>query len=137
MKIYFSCSIRGIRPEPGTARKLIDHLRKHGTVLTEQIGEITGPDESELTDAEIFSRDVAWLGEADAVVAEVTGPSLGVGYEIGMAEALGKPVLCLHRGMEGRRLSAMIRGNGYLALREYGSMPEACGFIDEFFGSFA
>ncbi len=31
------------------------------------------------------------------VVAEVTQPSLGVGYEIGRAVAMGKPILCLYR----------------------------------------
>ena len=31
------------------------------------------------------------------VVAEVTQPSLGVGYEIGRAVAMEKPILCLYR----------------------------------------
>lgn len=44
------------------------------------------------------------------VVAEVTQPSLGVGYELGRAIALNKPVLCLFRPQSGRVLSAMIRG---------------------------
>lgn len=36
------------------------------------------------------------------VVAEVTQPSLGVGYELGWAVALGKPILCLFRPQSGR-----------------------------------
>jgi len=35
------------------------------------------------------------------VVAEVTIPSLGVGYEIGRAVAMGKRVLCLNRPKDG------------------------------------
>ena len=31
------------------------------------------------------------------IVAEVTQPSLGVGYEIGRAYAMKKPILCLYR----------------------------------------
>ncbi|KAB0354933.1 hypothetical protein FD755_022392, partial [Muntiacus reevesi] len=58
----------------------------------------------------IHDRDLAWLQQADAVVAEVTQPSLGVGYELGRAVALHKPVLCLFRPQSGRVLSAMIRG---------------------------
>uniref|UniRef100_A0AC11ESI6 2'-deoxynucleoside 5'-phosphate N-hydrolase 1 n=1 Tax=Ovis aries TaxID=9940 RepID=A0AC11ESI6_SHEEP len=58
----------------------------------------------------IHDRDVAWLQQADVVVAEVTQPSLGVGYELGRAVALRKPVLCLFRPKSGRVLSAMIRG---------------------------
>uniref|UniRef100_A0A673T5T4 2'-deoxynucleoside 5'-phosphate N-hydrolase 1 n=1 Tax=Suricata suricatta TaxID=37032 RepID=A0A673T5T4_SURSU len=44
------------------------------------------------------------------VVAEVTQPSLGVGYELGRAVALNKRILCLFRPQSGRVLSAMIRG---------------------------
>ncbi|GAB1301119.1 2'-deoxynucleoside 5'-phosphate N-hydrolase 1 [Apodemus speciosus] len=58
----------------------------------------------------IHERDLAWLRQADVVVAEVTQPSLGVGYELGRAVALGKPILCLFRPQSGRVLSAMIRG---------------------------
>ena len=36
------------------------------------------------------------------VVAEVTQPSLGVGYELGWAVALHKPVLCLFHPKSGR-----------------------------------
>jgi nucleoside 2-deoxyribosyltransferase len=132
MKIYFSCSIRGVRPEPGTAKKLIDHMKRHGTVLTEHIGEITDPDEIGQADTAIFRRDINWLEEADALVAEVTGPSIGVGYEIGIAETLGKPILCLFRVGRGRRLSAMVGGNDYLTVREYSTMTEAFSLIDGF-----
>uniref|UniRef100_A0A2K6V3K4 5-hydroxymethyl-dUMP N-hydrolase n=1 Tax=Saimiri boliviensis boliviensis TaxID=39432 RepID=A0A2K6V3K4_SAIBB len=58
----------------------------------------------------IHERDLAWLQQADAVVAEVTQPSLGVGYELGRAVALNKRILCLFRPQSGRVLSAMIRG---------------------------
>ena len=38
-----------------------------------------------------------------AVVAEVTQPSLGVGYEIGRAVAMGgKSILCLYRTQENK-----------------------------------
>lgn len=39
-----------------------------------------------------------------AVVAEVTQPSLGVGYEIGRAVAMGKKILCLYRPQEGKSM---------------------------------
>ncbi|XP_019498312.1 PREDICTED: 2'-deoxynucleoside 5'-phosphate N-hydrolase 1 isoform X2 [Hipposideros armiger] len=58
----------------------------------------------------IHERDLAWLQQADVVVAEVTQPSLGVGYELGRAVALNKRILCLFRPQSGRVLSAMIRG---------------------------
>ncbi len=104
-------------------------------MLTEHIVDVLDGDEVDVTDEEIFLRDVAWLGEADVLVAEVTAPSLGVGYEIGIAEALGKPVLCLHRGRSGRRLSAMISGNPGLVVKKYDKPEEALGLIDEFLES--
>uniref|UniRef100_A0A4W2F8K6 2'-deoxynucleoside 5'-phosphate N-hydrolase 1 n=1 Tax=Bos indicus x Bos taurus TaxID=30522 RepID=A0A4W2F8K6_BOBOX len=50
----------------------------------------------------IHDWDLAWLQQADVVVAEVTQPSLGVGYELGRAVALHKPVLCLFRPQSDR-----------------------------------
>ncbi|XP_005861088.1 PREDICTED: 2'-deoxynucleoside 5'-phosphate N-hydrolase 1 [Myotis brandtii] len=63
----------------------------------------------------IHQRDLALLQRADLIVAEVTQPSLGVGYEVGRAVALNKRILCLFRRKSGRVLSAMIRGaaDGY------------------------
>ena len=48
-----------------------------------------------LSDQEIHDRDLQWIIESDMLVAEVTIPSLGVGYEIGRAIEMGKPILCL------------------------------------------
>jgi hypothetical protein len=52
---------------------------------------------------------MGWLDQAAAVIAEVTVPSLGVGYEIAYAlHARAIPVLGLCRA--GTRLSAMLTG---------------------------
>jgi hypothetical protein len=53
------------------------------------------------------------------VVAEVSTPSLGVGYELGIAEKLKIPVLCLYRPITGKRLSAMINGNEKFQCQAY------------------
>merc|ERR1712098_786174 len=62
------------------------------------------------TDKAIHDDCVERLNRCDVVVAEVTVPSLGVGYELGRAVAMEKKILCLYRHEEGRRLSAMVRG---------------------------
>jgi len=59
--------------------------------------------EKNLNDAEILERDMQWLSQAHVVVAEVTQPSLGVGFEIARAITLNKPVLCLFRPSSGQR----------------------------------
>ena len=55
-------------------------------------------------DRAIHSRDMRLLGEADSVVAEVTIPSHGVGYEIGRAVEMKKKILCLHRPQDGKSM---------------------------------
>ena len=74
--------------------------------------------------AAIFARDVAWMNEAaaagGALVAEVSIPSVGVGYEIAYARH-GNPmrVICLWRPAYSPRCSAMIAGDPGVELLEY------------------
>ncbi len=46
-----------------------------------------------------------WLSQCHVVIAEVTQPSLGVGFEIARAITLNKPVLCLFRPSSGLRMN--------------------------------
>jgi hypothetical protein len=73
------------------------------------------------------------LRESDCLVAEVTTPSLGVGYEIGKATEWRKPVLCLFRSNQGRSLSAMIAGSDGVTLVEYKNVGDLKKIFDEFF----
>jgi len=126
MKIYFAGAIRGGRRDADLYRRLIDFLECFGTVLTGHVGrEELLAREREMSEREIYERDYAWLKAADLVVAEVTTPSLGVGYEIAQAVALGKKVYCLFRPHEGVRLSAMISGCPALTIYPYRQPAEA------------
>ena len=135
MKIYFAGSIRGGRDDKEIYLQIINHLGKYGKVLTEHVGDknlsILGEDGK--TEDYIFNRDMAWVKESDVIVAEVTQPSLGVGYELGMGESLGKKVYCLYRPQEGKKLSAMIGGNKYFIITEYKTLEDAKKLIDGFF----
>ncbi len=135
MRIYFAGSIRGGRGDKQKYFELIEFLSTQAEVLTEHIGleSLGDKGETELHDDAIYQRDLEWLSSADAVVAEVTTPSLGVGYEIGIAEKLGKPVLCLFdESRSGYRLSAMLSGNENLQVSRYQAMGEAKRQITEF-----
>ena len=136
MKIYFAGAIRGGRDDAALYFRIIEMLGAHGRVLTEHVGD-TGLSSfgEDGRDALIHERDVAWLRESDYLVAEVTVPSLGVGYEIGRAAEWGKPVLCLFRPSSGRPLSAMIRGSDRLRLHEYEDAAELEEVFGEFFGA--
>ena len=39
--------------------------------------------QANMTDQEIFERNIKWLKECDVLVSEVSGSSFGIGYEIG------------------------------------------------------
>ena len=73
-----------------------------------------------------------WLESADVVIAEVTTPSLGVGYELGIADKLNKSVLCLFREQHGKKLSAMLIGNDSFKCRFYNNFKEIQSIIDDF-----
>ena len=128
MKIYFAASIRGGRKDQNKYNELIRFISSKVEVLTEHVGdsslEQTG--EQNLSDKEIYQRDLEWLESAVAVIAEVTNPSLGVGYELGIAEKLGKPVLCLFDEADHNcNLSAMISGNHKITTFHYTSLDQA------------
>ena len=137
MKIYFAGSIRGGSEDREIYHALIERLQEFGEVLTEHVGnpDLTDQGEKDMSETEIFERDVAWIHDADIVVAEVTQPSLGVGYELGLAKSVGKPIICLFRETENRRLSAMIAGNSKLMVHLYQDVEEAVSYIGDFLQS--
>lgn len=135
-KIYFAASIRGGRSDAPLYADLISYLQTYASVLTEHIGDVHLEEfgEKQLTDKQIHDRDLQWLMESDLVFAEVTTPSLGVGYEIGRAIEKGKRVVALFRTTKGKRVSAMIAGNNQIELYEYKNLEQAKGIIDQLLG---
>jgi 2'-deoxynucleoside 5'-phosphate N-hydrolase len=133
-KIYFAGSIRGGREDADLYALIIHHMKQFGTVLTEHVG-YSAPDDhtnEKLSDEMIYQRDMYWLLSCDAVVAEVTTVSMGVGYELGQAVASGKKVLCLYRPQNGRQLSAMIAGCPGIQLVTYTEPVEAVSAVTLF-----
>ena len=135
--IYFAGAIRGGRTDAALYLEIVGLLREYGNVLTEHVGDaaLTAAGEDERDDRWIHDRDLAWLKSSAYLVAEVTTPSLGVGYEIGKATEWGTPVLCLFRPASGRALSAMIAGSVGVKVIEYSAAVELREVFDEFFGA--
>jgi nucleoside 2-deoxyribosyltransferase len=94
MNIYFSCSLTGGRADEAVYGALVDDMLAAGHEIP--TAHLARPEvmslERIVEPAEVYQRDVAWIAGCDAVVAEVTTPSHGVGYEIALALQLGKPV---------------------------------------------
>jgi 2'-deoxynucleoside 5'-phosphate N-hydrolase len=134
MKIYFSGSISGGREHEAIYQHLVAHLQAQGhNVLSAHVADpIALEHEQDLSPRKVFERDVNWVKECDAMIAEVSTPSLGVGYEYGLAVQLGQPVLCVYRS--GLRLSKMITGNSApnLTVATYSSEEELDEQVDVF-----
>lgn len=134
MIIYFSCSLTGGRDDEHVYAAIVNHLE----TLQHEVptAHLSRPEVMELEKVveprQVFLRDMAWIEGCDAVVAEVSTPSHGVGYEIACALALEKPVLCLHRA--GVPVSKMITGNNApgLMVRPYHDDAEALSFMETF-----
>jgi len=126
MKIYFAASIRGGRKDSGVYSDIINHLKEFGEVLTEHVGyeSLTATGEDAMNDIQIHDRDMEWLIKSDIVIAEVTNPSLGVGYELGRAIAYNKKILCLYRQQSEKKLSAMISGAQEIDCIKYSNIEE-------------
>jgi 2'-deoxynucleoside 5'-phosphate N-hydrolase len=134
MNIYFACSITGGREFEHIYHSLTAALLSDGhEVPTAHLAEKTAPVlEAALPAREVFERDVSWIRSADALLAEVSVPSHGVGFEIGFALSAEKPVLCLHQA--GQKLSKMISGNPHSRLRisSYQNVGEAIELARDF-----
>lgn len=134
MNIYFACSITGGREFEAVYQSIVRALTEAGhEVPTAHLADSGVPAlEAMIAPSEVYARDVAWIRNCDVLIAEVSVPSHGVGYEIGFALGLGKPVLALYR--EDRKVSKMITGNPdpNLTLCCYHTVKEAVSEIEKF-----
>ena len=132
-EIYFACSIRGGRDDAESYARLVEHTKAQATVLTEIFanGKLTAQGMN-APSTHIWQTDINWVKQADAVIAEVTNPSLGVGYEIAKAEEWDKPVLALYRDTGDMKLSAMIDGAPGVEVFRYQELEEAFVAINGF-----
>ena len=124
MNIYFSCSITGGRRDQAIYQHIVAHLTAQGhDVPTAHLSRADILDEEQVIDPqEVYNRDVKWVQDCDALVAEVSTPSHGVGYEIALALFLDKPVFCCSR--EGVKVSKMLTGNTHPRLKVFSYADE-------------
>lgn len=137
-KIYFACSIAGGRDYAFVYKDLVEAIKAsgvevHGELFADPELEATTGTNPDLSPSDVYKRDVRWLREADAFIAEATQPSLGVGYEIALAENLKKPMLVLfYKKDPFLRFSPMIIGNPNIKTVEYANLNKAKKAIEGF-----
>jgi 2'-deoxynucleoside 5'-phosphate N-hydrolase len=115
LRVYLAASMRGGGDGKGWGhlKELALIIAALGHVPMNEVCEDKAPKVkvSGKGDDYLYNRDMAWLELADCLIAEVTYPSLGVGYEIAAAIREQKiPVLALYQ-KNAPELSAMLNGN--------------------------
>ena len=127
MNLYFECSITGGREFEPVYQEIVAALMADGHEIptSHLVQSEVMEQERILVPQDVYERDVNWIKNCDVLIAEVSVPSHGVGYEIGYALAIQKPVLCIHK--KERKVSKMITGNPdqALTIQEYSTVEEA------------
>ena len=137
MKVFLSGSIRGGRQMLPTYRHICKFLRSGGLdVLSWHVADpkLEGK-EAKMSEQQIYDRDIGLLKMSDCLIAEVTIPSIGVGYEICSGLGMGLPVLCIHK--PDANVSAMLLGNSDrdMSIEEYTNDEQLENIISDFVGS--
>ena len=133
MKIYISGSIYGGQEKIETYKILIKELEKYGIVYDKQIAD------PEVIEKEVFQKDEeiflnleSCIKDADILFAEITVPSLGVGYEIGLADSLGKKIIGIYDKTKINKVSTMLRGNKRIRIIEYSNIKEITDNLERY-----
>jgi hypothetical protein len=126
LKIYFAGAISAGRERQPVYAEIVRFLESlDAEVLSAHVArpEVLA-EEANFSAEEIFKRDMAFIENCDGMVAEVSCPSLGVGYEIATALSLWRPALCLCE--QGIFLSRLLTGNPHpqLQIRFYHDAAE-------------
>lgn len=139
MNIYFACALTGGRKDQKVYERLVDFMLECGHVVpTAHLARSDVMHLERVVDpADVYQRDMAWISACDGVVAEVSTPSHGVGYEVAVALGLGKPVLCCYQ--LGVAVSKMITGNDTagLVVEAYDDPGQAVEIVGTFLDDLA
>jgi 2'-deoxynucleoside 5'-phosphate N-hydrolase len=143
MRIYLACTVRGDRSGVVAGRAICERLQTlgHEVLTTHLLADGVDEAESVLPEAEVYRRDLSWLEGCDVLVAEASGSSYGVGFEVGYvlsrAERTGQRVVVLYNAARRHAVSRVITGNCDLNCTTvaYTSVEDLIAFIDRQFAA--
>jgi 2'-deoxynucleoside 5'-phosphate N-hydrolase len=134
MNIYFSCSLTGGRDDETVYGIIVGHLLAgNHEVPTAHLARPEVMLEERVVDPyEVYDRDIEWIDGCDVLIAEVSTPSHGVGYEIAYALLKGKPVFCCYK--DTAAVSKMLTGNRLesFEIHAYKKEEHVLAMIDQF-----
>jgi nucleoside 2-deoxyribosyltransferase len=119
MTIYLACTVRGDRGAVPALRSLVTSLENAGhTILTKHLldDNVEGA-ESALSERAVYERDIEWLEACDVLIADASGSSFGVGFEVGYvlgrSDRTDQRVVLLYRADRRDQISRLIVGNAH------------------------
>ena len=138
MRIYLACTVRGDRGGVEAARAVAARLKQHGheVLTTHLLHDHADQAEAALSEAQVFCRDLEWLSGCDVLVAEASGSTYGVGFEVGYvlgrAPQTNQTVVLLYNAARRDAISRLIPGNCDPSCTTFGyrSIDELVAFID-------
>jgi hypothetical protein len=138
-KIYFACAITGGRDHAHIYSTIVQEIKDNGMHVLSELFADKSIKASKgigvkhgMSASAIWEWDLNWVRESDGIIAEITQPSLGVGYEIAKAHEWNKPVLALHKRQPDRKVSSMIAGSPNVQVFEYDDIAETKQAIADF-----
>jgi nucleoside 2-deoxyribosyltransferase len=143
MTIYLACTVRGDRGGVAAGRAISARLQHHGhhVLTTHLLADDVDESEARLSEQDVYARDLEWLSRCDVIVAEASGSSYGVGFEVGYvlgrAKHSGQRAVLVYDAGRRHAVSRLITGNCDAACVTfgYGSLDELTAFIDRTFGA--
>lgn len=142
MRVYLGCTVRGDRGALQAARHLGRRLQERGhEVLTTHLllDDVEGVEQVH-SNRDIYARDVDWLEACDILVAEASGSSYGVGFEVGYvlgrAPRTGQRAYVFYRRDRHDAISRLISGlsGGFGRAFPYSTPAELDAAIDVMLG---
>jgi nucleoside 2-deoxyribosyltransferase len=143
MRIYLACTIRGNRGALDAARALSEFLQRsgHHVLTTHLLGDDADVAERALTEQQVYDRDLRWLESADLLIAEGSGSSYGVGFEVGYvlgrSAETGQRVLLVFDEARRPFISRMVPGVNHpaCAVRAYRDPAELLDLVEAYLRS--
>ncbi|HKB87240.1 MAG TPA: nucleoside 2-deoxyribosyltransferase [Ignavibacteriaceae bacterium] len=133
MIVYCAGAIRGDSSFGESYQDIIEIVKKNGhSALSELNPEFKAA--FPLNEKQVFQRDIKWIEKSSLMIAEISGPSLGVGFEISYALYVREiPVLALYDA-DVEKISAMITGcdSELLYIKSYNNKTELGELIKNF-----
>jgi nucleoside 2-deoxyribosyltransferase len=134
MIVYCAGAIKG---DTAYQNNYIEMIRFIESMNHTALAELNGKFKSSilLTDDQVYTRDIKWIEGCELMIAEISGPSLGVGFEIAYAIFQKEiPVLALvSSGV--KKISAMITGcnSELLTIKRYKNIEDMQNIISKYF----